>query len=197
MMKGLMGCCLNHETSLDRLRVKANLTEDELNELKSWKVVQEKKLALSEKARGELERQTEQLRQVLADKEKEINEAKDRLRQAKEEAIREYHDSNALLAELGGSFVEGFDDCLRQVKASHPDLDLSNINIDAPAQTLVQPVHFESTDELFADDVPGDGGGAQVEDNTRHPDVQEENKQNTPVQQQFFFFWVKIFGEKC
>ena len=197
MMKGLMGRCLNHETSLDHLRVKANLTEDELNELKSWKVVQEKKLALSEEARGELERQTEQLRQVLADKQKEINEAKDRLCQAKEEAIREYHDSNALLAELGGSFAEGFDDCLRQVKASHPDLDLSNINIDAPAQTLVQPVHFESTDELFADDVPGDGGGAQVEDNTRHPDVQEENEQNTPVQQQFFFFWVKIFGQKC
>ena len=189
MMKGLMGRCLNHETSLDRLRVKANLTEDELNELKSQKVVQEKKLALSEEARGELERQTEQLRQVLADKEKEINEAKDRLRQAKEEAIREYHDSNALLAELGGSFAEGFDDCLRQVKASHPDLDLSNINIDALVQTSVQPVHFESTDELFADDVPGDGGEAQVEDNTRHPDVQEENKQNTPVQQQFFFFF--------
>ena len=189
MMKGLMGRCLNHETSLDHLRVKANLTEDELNELKSWKVVQEKKLALSEEARGELERQTEQLRQVLADKQKEINEAKDRLCQAKEEAIREYHDSNALLAELGGSFAEGFDDCLRQVKASHPDLDLSNINIDAPAQTSVQPVHFESTDELFADDVPGDGGEAQVEDNTRHHDVQEENKQNTPVQQQFFFFF--------
>ena len=35
MMKGLIGRCLNHETSLDRLRVKANLTEDELNELKS------------------------------------------------------------------------------------------------------------------------------------------------------------------
>ena len=128
-----MGCCLNHETSLDRLWVKANLTEDELNELKSWKVVQEKKLALSEEVRGELEKQKELLQKVLANKENEITKAEDRLRQAKEEAIREYHDSNALPAELGGSFVEGFDDCLRQVKASHPDLDLSNINIDAPA----------------------------------------------------------------
>ena len=109
------------------------MTEDELNKLKSWKVVQEKKLALSEEARGELEKQMELLRKVLANKEKEINEAKDRLRQAKEEAIREYRDSNALLAELGGSFAEGFDNCLRQVKASHSDLDLSNINIDAPA----------------------------------------------------------------
>ena len=56
MMKGLMGRCLSHKTTLDRLRSKATLTEDELNELKSWKVVQEKKLALSEEARGELEK---------------------------------------------------------------------------------------------------------------------------------------------
>ena len=132
-----MDRCLNHETSLDHLRAKANSTEDELNELKSWKVVQEKKLTLPKEARGKLEKQTKLLRQVLANKEKEINDTKDRLRQAKEEAIHEYRDSNALLAELGGSFVEGFDDCLRQVKASHPNLDLSNINIDAQAQTSV------------------------------------------------------------
>ena len=88
-------------------------------------------------ARAELERQTELLKKVLADKEKEIIEAKDRFRQAKEEAIREYRDSDALLAELEGSFAEGFDDCLHQAKASHLDLDLSNINIDALAQTSV------------------------------------------------------------
>ena len=35
MMKGLMGRCLNHEIALDRLRAKATLTEDKLNELKS------------------------------------------------------------------------------------------------------------------------------------------------------------------
>ena len=97
--------------------------------------------------------------------------------------IREYRDSDALLAKLGGSFAEGFDDCLRQVKAYHLNLDLSNINIDAPTQTLVQPVHSDSTDELFANDAPGDRKGAQVEDNTGHLDVQEENEQNTPLQQ--------------
>ena len=160
MMKRLMGRCLNHETSLDRLQAKENLLEDELNELKSWKVVQEKKLALSKEARGELEREPKLLRKVLADKEKEINKAKDQLRQVKEEVIREYRDSDALLAKLGGSFAEGFDDCLRQVKAYHLNLDLSNINIDAPTQTLVQLVHSESTDELFVDDAPGDGEGA-------------------------------------
>ena len=77
------------------------------------------------------------LKKVLADKEKEITEAKDWLCQAKDEAIREYRDSDALLAELGGSFAEGFSDCLHQVKTSYLNLDLFNINIDAPAQTSV------------------------------------------------------------
>ena len=35
MMKGLMGRCLNHETALDHIRVKASLTKDELNRLKA------------------------------------------------------------------------------------------------------------------------------------------------------------------
>ena len=35
MMKGLMGRCLNHETTLGRVREKARLTEDELLELKN------------------------------------------------------------------------------------------------------------------------------------------------------------------
>ena len=70
MMKGLIGRCLNHETALDRIRARVRSTEDKLAELKAWKTVQEKKLALSEEARGELEKQTELLRQVLEDKEK-------------------------------------------------------------------------------------------------------------------------------
>ena len=35
MMKGLMGRCFNHETTLSRVREKARLTEDELIELKN------------------------------------------------------------------------------------------------------------------------------------------------------------------
>ena len=84
-------------------------------------------------ARGELEKQMELLSQVLVDKEKEISDAKDRLCQVKDEAIRENHDSNTLLAELGGSFAEGFDDCLRQVKISYPNLDLSHVTIEVQA----------------------------------------------------------------
>ena len=115
----------------------------------------------------------------------------------KEEAIREYRDSDALLAELGGSFTEAFNNYLRQVKASFPDLDLSHVTIDAPAQTSVQPVHSESTDELFVDDAPvddprGDGETATesqikpVVDSTYHlNEVQfvEEKDEDILVQQ--------------
>jgi len=95
MMKGLKGRCLNHETVLDHIKVKARSTEDELAELKAWKMVQEKMLAFFKQVRGELEKQTEMLRQVLEDKEKEISDAKDRLRQVKEDATREYRDFDA------------------------------------------------------------------------------------------------------
>ena len=42
MMKGLMGRCLNHKTTLDHVRARANKKEDELNGLKAWKVGMEK-----------------------------------------------------------------------------------------------------------------------------------------------------------
>ena len=41
MMKGLMGRCLNHKTTLGRVRDKAKLIKDELIELKNWKMVTE------------------------------------------------------------------------------------------------------------------------------------------------------------
>ena len=49
MMKGLMGRCLNHETALERVRAKAEVTEDEPSQLKNWKSMMEKKFDLSNK----------------------------------------------------------------------------------------------------------------------------------------------------
>ena len=144
-------------------------------------------------ARGELEKQMELLSQVLVDKEKEISDAKDRLCQVKDEAIREYHDSNTLLADLGRSFAEGFDDCLRQVKVSYPDLDLSHVTIDVQAQPSIQPVQFESTSELFTDDAPvddphGDKDTAPIVDSAGHHETHVVEEENAPVQHQVFFF---------
>ena len=213
MMKGLMGRCLNHEMALDCIRAKARLTEDELAELKACKTIQKKKLALLEQFRGELEKQKEMLTHVFKDKEKEISDAKDQLQRlpdrdhVKEDTTQEYRDSDAYLIELGGIYTNGFDDCLCQVKASFPNLDLSHVSTDALAQTLVQPIHSESMDELSADDTLvddpcGDGETAYVEsqikpveDSTHKPNevqVVEERDEDAPIQQQFFFFQAKM-----
>ena len=92
------------------------------------------------------------MKKTLEGKDKEIQDLKDGLRQAKEVAIREYHDSDVLLSELGDSFLQGFDDALRQVKKVYPNLDVSNIKVENQAQTSVMPVALEDTDDLFAED---------------------------------------------
>ena len=74
---------------------------------------------------------TEALKKVLKDKEDEISQSKKQLHLAKEDATKEYRDFGALLAKLSCSFVDGFNDYLRQVKASFLNLDLSHITIDA------------------------------------------------------------------
>jgi len=125
----------------------------------------EKKLSLSKKVRKELDQQLETLRKVLEDKEKEIKDAKDQLRQSKEATIREYRDSDALLEELGTSYADSFDDAIRQAKKAYPDLDFSQLNIDTQPQAIAQPVASESTEDLFADNVaPGDGESVPLED---------------------------------
>ena len=86
---------------------------------------------MSKQVQGKLEKQTKVLKQVLKDKEKEIKTIKDQLCQAKEDVIREYHDSDALLVKLDGSFMDSFDNYFRQVKVYFPDLDLSHVSIDA------------------------------------------------------------------
>ena len=53
------------------------------------------------------------MKKVLEGKDKKLKDLKGQLRQAKEMAICEYRDSDALLSELGTSFLKGFDDALR------------------------------------------------------------------------------------
>ena len=98
---------------------------------------------------------------ALERKEKEIKNLKDGLRQTKDVAVREYHDSDALLLELGDSFLREFDDALRQVKKAYPDLDISNIKMEYHAQTSVLLVASDDTDDLFVEaDGQGEGESA-------------------------------------
>ena len=121
----------------------------------------------------------EEARKSMEKKEKEIQDLKDKLRQAKEAAIHEYRDSDALLSELGDSFLQGFDDTLRQVKKAYPNLDVSNVKVEDLVQTSVLPVASEDIEDLFAEDAAkSDRESAQaqdvqvqtnlVDDNTRH-----------------------------
>ena len=75
--------------------------------------------------------------------------------------VCEYRDSDALLSELGDSFLQGFDNALRQVKKAYPNLDVSNIKVEDQAQTSVMPIASDDTDDLFAEvDDLGDGESA-------------------------------------
>ena len=89
----------------------------------------------------------EELKKTLEDKEKEVHHAK-------EVAVLEFRDSDALLSELGVLYNNGFDDALRQAKALYPKLDFSSINISVPEPTSVQPEQSDDTNELFGEEVP-------------------------------------------
>ena len=176
MMKGLMGRCLNHETTLGRVREKAKLTKEELIELKNWKLVTEQKLKLAEQARDEYYKLTDDLKKALEDKEKEIH-------QAKEVVVLEYRDSDALLSELEVSYNDSFDDALRQVKALYLELDVSSINISVPEQTSIQPAQSKDTNELFGDNVPVINAPVDltIEGESKDSKARQVKKIETPV----------------
>ena len=78
MTKGLMDRSLLQEMALERVREKAKLTEEELLELRSWKVVTKQKLKLVERTKDEYQKMTEELKTVLEDKENELRLAKEK-----------------------------------------------------------------------------------------------------------------------
>ena len=107
----------------------------------------EQKLKLAEQMKDEYQRMTEELKTVLEDKENE-------LRLAKEKAVQEYRDSDALLTELGTSYNDGFDDALCQAKALYPKFDFSAVNLNVAEGMSVQPDASDDTAELFAKERP-------------------------------------------
>ena len=141
---------------MGRLKQKAKTTEMELYKLHAWRVVQLQKFDLTKKSLEESEKQDEALGNIIKDKEDEISNLKNQLHRAKEDAIKKYCNSDALLYELGGSFADDFNDCLHQAKASFSNLDLSQISIDAQAQTPAYPTNLEGTNKLFADNATPD-----------------------------------------
>ena len=136
----------------------------------------EQKFKLAEQARDKYYKLTEDLKKALKDKEKEV-------RQAKEVAVLEYHDSDALLSELGVSYNDGFDDALCQVKALYPELDMSSVNISVLEQTSVQLAQSKDTNELFGDDVPVTNAlvDLTVEGESKDGEARQVKETETPV----------------
>ena len=97
--------------------------------------------------RDENQRTVEELKAVLEDKE-------DELCLAKEKAVQEYRDSDALLTELGTSYTDGFEDALRQAKALYPKFDFSGVDINVAEGMSVQPDASDDTADLFAEERP-------------------------------------------
>ena len=60
------------EAAFERVRSKAKQTEDELNQLRSWKAIMEKKFELLKRERKELEQRIEEAKTALEGKESEI-----------------------------------------------------------------------------------------------------------------------------
>ena len=60
------------EAAFKRVRSKAKQTEDELNQLRSWKAIMEKKFELLKRERKELEQRIEEAKTALKGKESEI-----------------------------------------------------------------------------------------------------------------------------
>ena len=134
--------------------------------------------------RKELKQSTKDAKKTLEGKEKEMQDLKEGLRQAKETAVREYRDSDALLSELGDLFRQGFDDTLHQVKKAYPNLDVSNIKVEDQAQTSVMPVTSDDTNDLLAE-VDGIGDGESA------PTLPITNSANQPILKAVTQFFTK------
>ena len=91
---------------------------------------------------------------------------------------------------------DGFNDCLHQVKASFPDLDLSQISIDDVAQTLVRSVGPKGTDKLFTNDpIPnaqGDGEAALQDERVKS--IEDENR---PLEETKTINYEKVVDEEA
>jgi len=133
----------------------------------------ERKFELFEQARRKLEQKTDEALTALEMKEREIQELKERVRHVKKVAIQDYCDSDALLGELADSFLQGFDDLLRQIKKAYPDLDVSMIKVDDQGQMSTLPVASENTEDLFGEEaIQSDGESVPPKD---VPDADPKN----------------------
>ena len=177
MMKGLMEFCLSQEKWVDCLKEKVKAIDKELNELKARKEVLVKKLTVIKKALEELEGHVDELRKVLQDKKEEISTLREQVRRVKDDGKVEFRGFDGFFIELNNCYFDGFLECLRQIKALYPNLDVSLVALGLVAQTLARTVNQEDTDVLFeADSMPNvQGDGKAAPEHKQAKSVKDEN----------------------
>ena len=142
-----------------------------------------------------------------------VTTIREKVRWAKEDGKTKYCNSDGSLNELNDCYDDGFQECICQVKALYPNLDVSQVSLDNVVQTLAGTVDHEGTDEIFEanpmPNVQGKGKAApedeqvkSIRDKTRtigeegepagHEQVVNEE---TPVDQpQQFYELVSLFS---
>ena len=122
-----------------------------------------KKLSMTKKAVEELKILANKLRKVLQDKEGEISQLREQVCQAKENKTIEFRNSNDFLTKLSDCYDDKFQECLCQVKALYPNLDVSQVSLDNGAKTPARTVEHEGTNEILeADPIPNVQGDGEV-----------------------------------
>ena len=112
------------------------------------------------------------------DKEGEISMLREQVRRAKEDGKTEFRNSDGFLNELYNCYDNGFQECLHQVKALHPSLDVSQVSLDNVAWSPTRTINQEDIDEiLMVDPMPNiqvDGEAAPEDEQVKS--VGDENR---------------------
>lgn len=105
---------------------------------------------------------------------------REQVRRAKEDGKTVFCNSDSFLDELSGCYDDGFQECLRQVKALYPNLDVSQVSLGNVAQTPARTVELLGTDELFKVD-PTPNAHGDEEATPEDEQVKSVEDENRPV----------------
>jgi len=95
---------------------------------------------------------------------------------AKADAVMEFKVSQSFVDSYAEYYGTGFEDCLKQVVSSFPDLDLSGITMDAPIpSTLVGDTVVDESDDSTKPDLPPKDDGVVLAQPAANPPATTSN----------------------
>ena len=173
-MQALQVRCASRVASIKRLKERIGSKVDALKKFKeSSRTLSQEVVDLKAKLSG-ITHQADNLAKENALLKSEVTALHEHVGNVKEEAIEEYQGSQPYFNEMGGYYMDGFEDFWKQVVLMFPDLDFSQIQIKLTA--LMTPVadpipkDVETNEELVVIDKP-----SEVADDPLNPLVQNDN----------------------